>query len=58
MEKVKFDSLKIGDTFFITTGDYNRIAQCHKINETTAQEIFGEKLVFGEDDLIMIENKV
>lgn len=56
METVAFKTLKTGDTFFIETDEYNRIAQCYKLTESTAQEIFGDELVFKSDDLVMIEN--
>ena len=55
MKTVEFKEIKIGGTFFIQTEDYNRISQCVKIADLAAQEIFGDKFLVMEDELVMVE---
>ena len=55
MEEKEFKTVKIGETFFIKTEDYNRISQCVKRDDLLGEEIFGGLFPLAESDLVIVE---
>ena len=55
MKEVEFKTINIGETFFIKTEDYNRISQCVKVDEASANEIFAGLFPLAQSDLVIVE---